>query len=92
MSFDELYIINDIKTNSGVLQDVHKQMLGKECKLSDLKCGYPAIISVVLPEEREKGFITSRVESVSSDSYKSSIAIRTKNTLYMLNRVVYEGV
>ena len=75
MSFDELYIINAIEPFSGKCRDVHKSILGKTCRLSELECGQSAILSISDSGEKVRQIITSRIESVSTDSCKSSIRI-----------------
>jgi len=82
------YIIKEVRPKSGIMRDIHKEVLGCRCYVVHLQIGEKAIIKFEPrydPGEFHR-LHTSTVENYMTFDGEESITIETRNTIYILER------
>ena len=86
--FHERYKIYKVEPKSGHMRQVHKDVLGTECKIIYLEVGDPAYLEFYYKvNETFSTLRTSPVVNVDIRLDGDVVAIETKNTLYCLERI-----
>lgn len=81
------YIISEVKPKSGIMRQVHRDVLHCECYIIDIEKGERAIIKVRLndPYDETTTFRTSLVEDFYFSKDGMFFTIETANTVYTLS-------
>lgn len=86
--FSDRYKIYKVEPKSGVMRDVHNEVLNSECQITYLELDDPAYIDIFDESDgRWHTLRTSPVVNVDIRLDGKIIAIETKNTLYCFEKI-----